>query len=125
MVKEALVPDRADAFRPLRMVKHYRENIMDPTGSLLAGDIAAFRTNNVGRYLEAHIEYTQTEPCFGLGETVDVSPAGTTQRVFGDVDCDGDVDSVDALAILRKIVEFPVNQEAGCPEIGSEVLVSG
>jgi hypothetical protein len=68
-------------------------------------------------------DYAQTAPCFELGETVDVTPAGATQRVFGDVDCDGDVDSVDALGILRSIAALPVNQEAGCPEIGDEVLV--
>ncbi len=37
----------------------------------------------------------------------------------GDVDCDGDADAVDALAILRHVVALPVNLPADCPPIGS------
>ncbi len=36
----------------------------------------------------------------------------------GDVDCDGDTDSVDALKILRYVVGLPNNLPAGCPSIG-------
>jgi len=73
----------------------------------------------------AGLPYSQNEPCFDLGGTVSVAPAGATERIWGDVDCDSDVDSVDALGILRKLVAFPVNQQPGCPEIGAEVLVGG
>ena len=40
--------------------------------------------------------------------------------VFGDVDCDGDVDGVDALKIQRWIIGLSVTQEPGCLEIGSD-----
>ena len=40
--------------------------------------------------------------------------------VFGDVDCDGDVDGVDALKIQRWIIGLSVIQEPGCLEIGSD-----
>lgn len=39
----------------------------------------------------------------------------------GDVDCDGDTDTVDALGLLRYVAALEVAQEPGCPEIGSEV----
>jgi hypothetical protein len=71
----------------------------------------------------AGLPYGQNEPCFELGETVDVSPAGGTVRLWGDVDCDGDVDAADGLSILRFVAALPVNQQPGCPEIGAEVLV--
>jgi hypothetical protein len=38
----------------------------------------------------------------------------------GDVNCDGDIDAVDALQILRSVAALPVNQSGACPEIGSE-----
>ena len=46
------------------------------------------------------------------------TPSGLTQ---GDVDCDGDEDSVDALKVLRKVAQLSVNQQPGCPLIGAEV----
>ncbi len=38
---------------------------------------------------------------------------------FGDIDCNGSINSVDALKILRFVVSLPVSQNAGCPVIGS------
>jgi hypothetical protein len=40
-------------------------------------------------------------------------------RLMGDVDCDGDVDAVDALKILRFVVGLPVSQTEPCPDIGT------
>ncbi len=37
---------------------------------------------------------------------------------FGDVDCDGDVDAVDALKIMRHVAALPVSQNEPCPNIG-------
>ncbi len=37
----------------------------------------------------------------------------------GDVNCDGDVDTVDALMILRHVAGLPVHLPPGCPEVGS------
>ena len=39
----------------------------------------------------------------------------------GDVDCNGDVSTVDALKILRHVAGLSVSQEPGCPSIGSQV----
>jgi hypothetical protein len=40
--------------------------------------------------------------------------------VKGDVDCDGDVDSVDGLKALSHVAGLPVAQEVGCVPVGSE-----
>lgn len=53
------------------------------------------------------------------------TPTGGTKRLQGDVDCDGDVDTVDALFVLRDVAELPVNQPKGCPEIGSAGSIFG
>ena len=41
--------------------------------------------------------------------------------VWGDVDCDDDVDIGDAQKIARSLINLDVSQEPGCPTIGSEV----
>jgi hypothetical protein len=41
--------------------------------------------------------------------------------ISGDVDCDGDVDSVDSLKELRHIAGLLVSQAQPCPKIGSDV----
>lgn len=53
---------------------------------------------------------------------INVSPTVPPEKdlVFGDVDCDGDVDGVDALKIQRWIIDLSVTQEPGCLEIGSD-----
>lgn len=66
------------------------------------------------------------------GETTGISailgaatptPTGTpsAELTQGDVDCDGDEDSVDALKQLRHVAALTVSQGPGCPPIGSEV----
>jgi hypothetical protein len=45
--------------------------------------------------------------------------------LWGDVNCDGDVEAVDALKILRHVVRLAVSQEEPCPDIGSTVTVDG
>ena len=72
----------------------------------------------------AALPFTQSDPCFPLGDPVSVTPTGPVQRLWGDVDCDNDVDAVDALAILRKVAALSVNQQPGCPEIGSPILAA-
>ena len=39
----------------------------------------------------------------------------------GNLDCDGDIDSVDGLKGARAVAALSVSQEPGCPKIGSEV----
>ena len=48
-------------------------------------------------------------------------PLAALDLVWGDVDCDGDVDSVDSLKILRFVAGLSVSQQAGCPALGSPV----
>lgn len=73
----------------------------------------------------AAIPFQQNAPCFPLGESVNVSqPAGFGAIVYGDADCDGDVDAVDALQILRFVAGLQPNQQPGCPPIGDNVIVS-
>jgi hypothetical protein len=38
--------------------------------------------------------------------------------LFGDVDCDDDVDSVDALKVLRFVAGLDYAQNDPCPDIG-------
>ncbi len=52
-------------------------------------------------------------------------PGVGTEMVWGDVDCDGDVDAVDALKVLRYVAGLPVLQTEPCPDIGSTVTVDG
>ncbi len=72
----------------------------------------------------AGLPYSQTDPCFALGTPVGVATASGVQIPWGDVDCDGDVDSVDALGILRSIAALPVVQQQVCPVLGSAVVVT-
>ncbi len=50
--------------------------------------------------------------------TPTASPGST---ILGDVDCDGDVDAVDAQKELRHVAVLSVSQTEPCPDIGSEV----
>ncbi len=51
--------------------------------------------------------------------TITVGAAPTPAFEQGDVDCDGDVDIVDALNIARHVAGLPVTQTEPCPDIGS------
>jgi Tol biopolymer transport system component len=44
---------------------------------------------------------------------------------WGDVNCSGGVDAVDALQLLRHTVRLPVSQQEPCPDIGDTVSVDG
>jgi hypothetical protein len=58
-----------------------------------------------------------------LNTQQDVEPAGFGLILWGDTDCDGDVDAVDALQILRDLAGLPPNQNDPCPEVGDPVLI--
>ena len=46
-------------------------------------------------------------------------------RIFGDVLCNGGIDAVDALAILRYVAGLPpLPAGIGCPDVGEEVATS-
>ncbi len=52
-------------------------------------------------------------------------PPPTTEAIFGDVDCDGDVDATDSLKILRSVAGLSVVQTEPCPDIGATVSMDG
>ncbi len=68
----------------------------------------------------AGLPFGQGPGCPELGG----SPASAGQAyaqaaaVFGDMDCSGAVDSVDALLILRHVAALPVALPPDCPAIG-------
>lgn len=67
---------------------------------------------------------SQTEPCPNIGATVQVTGFGA--RKWADLNCDGNVTSVDALAGLRFVASLsPLTQTEPCPDVGTQVSVTG
>jgi hypothetical protein len=71
----------------------------------------------------AAIPYNVEPGCPMLNTQQDIEPAGFGLILWGDTDCDGDVDAVDALQILRDLAGLPTNQNDPCPEVGDPVLI--
>jgi hypothetical protein len=72
----------------------------------------------------AAIPFEQEDPCPMVGSEFDIVVlAGGEPAIWGDVNCDGAVNAVDALQDLRFLAGLPVTQEPGCPEIGSAVQI--
>ena len=63
-----------------------------------------------------------TGDCPAIGEAVE---ADDQSLVWGDVDCDGVVNPVDALKLLRFDAGLPVQQAQGCPPIGQLLQLAG
>jgi hypothetical protein len=63
-----------------------------------------------------------TGDCPAMGEEVDVE--GASAHPWGDIDCNGAVDAVDALKVLRYDAGLGVVPAEGCPTMGEEVQVS-
>jgi len=64
----------------------------------------------------ASLFVSQRPGCPGLGNPFSAAfaPQGNGGPVFGDIDCDHDLDAVDALFILRFVASLPVNLPQGC-----------
>jgi hypothetical protein len=45
--------------------------------------------------------------------------------LWGDVDCDGDVSSVDAMKVLQWVAGLPINQTGPCHAVDSDITVDG
>jgi hypothetical protein len=73
----------------------------------------------VSRYV-AGLPVTQSEPCPDIGPSIKI---GGTFRQWGDVDCDGDVDVVDANKIQQYVDGGSPSQNSGCPAFGSSVTI--
>ncbi len=59
----------------------------------------------------AGLSVSQTGDCPHIGDQV--------ASIWGDVDCNGNVNAVDALKILRFIAGLSVSQNGDCPDIGT------
>jgi len=55
---------------------------------------------------------------------VGVEVLAASPHIWGNVDCGGGVNPVDALKLLRFDAGMSVQQEAGCPEMGSPVTIA-
>ncbi len=68
----------------------------------------------------------QAPDCLGIGSIIlDGGPLDDfgmpIPLLFGDMDCDFDVDSVDSLLILRVLVKLPINLPFLCEPLGSPI----
>jgi len=65
----------------------------------------------------------------GIGDACEPpTPSPTPQTktdLWGDVDCDHDVDSVDALKVLRNVAGLPIDQTGPCHAVGASITVDG
>ena len=69
----------------------------------------------------AALPYVVEPGCPPLGSQETVMPVGFGVRTWGDVDCDGDLDAVDALQILRHVAGLEPNQQPDCPGISQPI----
>jgi len=61
----------------------------------------------------------------GIGDACEPAPTPGPQDLWGDIDCNGKVDSVDALKVLRSVVGLEIQQQGPCHQPGSNVTVDG
>ncbi|MEX0682182.1 MAG: hypothetical protein WD904_01345 [Dehalococcoidia bacterium] len=62
-----------------------------------------------------------TQGCPGIGAELHIA----TVFIWGDVDCNGQVNPVDSLKILRFDAAMGVQQEPGCPAMGAAIVFPG
>ncbi|MCH8201115.1 MAG: exo-alpha-sialidase [Chloroflexi bacterium] len=65
---------------------------------------------------------TDTGDCPDMGADIEVLNA--SPHIWGDVDCKDGMTPVDSLKILRYDAGLSVSQADGCPEMGSQVIVT-
>jgi hypothetical protein len=66
----------------------------------------------------AGLDPQQQPGCPMIGSPLPASAPAGDAAIFGDVDCDGDVDATDALKILQYLAGLPYSQNDPCPNIG-------
>lgn len=97
----------------------YRVSGFPPPPALIKGDNNCDGTINAldalsGLQFIAGLAVNQEFGCIALGEPfLAVVPLGEVP-LFGDIDCDGDVDAVDSLLILTFVAGLPVNLPQFC-----------
>jgi len=65
---------------------------------------------------------TPTPPPTHTATPTPTATEGT--RLWGDIDCSGEINLADAIGIARKLVQLPVNQASGCPPLGDTASVN-
>ena len=89
-------------------------------------DVTSYTDTDYGNGLTLEQAYCykirafSTEGVSDFSNTVEATE-GVIPQLFGDIDCDGDVDSVDSLKTLRFVAGLPFGQTEPCPDVGSEV----
>lgn len=79
-------------------------------------------TITVVDHLGPDTEASSTNPTITHGEVCITEGAS---QLWGDYDCNGDVDPIDALKVLRDDAGLPVAQAEDCPEPASNVTIDG
>ncbi len=82
----------------------------DAPSQLVPGDVFAVLTRE-GNVAKVRVE--------AYGYTLQLRWVTYQGAPRGDMNCDGQVDAVDALSILRYVAGLPVTLPPGCPEIGT------
>jgi CSLREA domain-containing protein len=75
----------------------------------------------VGLQFVAGLPHNQQPDCPAIGSDLAfpaAQPAGDPPAFFADVDCDGDVDAVDSLQVLRFVAALTITQTEPCTDIG-------
>jgi TolB protein len=82
----------------------------DPSNQLVVGDVFAVKTSD-GNYAKAKV--------VTYGYDLELQWNTYPDRPRADINCNGGIDAVDALLILRRIAGLPVTPPQNCPQIGS------
>ena len=86
------------------------------------GDVDARDALAIGVDASGATPLEQEDGCPGIGDNLTLAASGLTgPSVFGDVNCSGDVDGADMVAILRHVADIAVDQPAGCAAIGEPI----
>lgn len=67
----------------------------------------------------AGLPTNQEHPCPVIGEPFALPAGGGSDPLWGDVDCDEAVGSLDALKLLQSVAALPYGQTEPCPDIGT------
>ncbi|HSR31218.1 MAG TPA: choice-of-anchor Q domain-containing protein, partial [Anaerolineae bacterium] len=82
------------------------------------GGVNSVDALNLLRFV-AGLSVSQQPGCTPIGASLPLPIPTWPPAHFGDVDCDGAVNAVDALKVLRYVAGLSVSQELGCTELGT------
>ncbi len=98
------------------------ETAQSVPGSIMDGQLEVSLTASE----EGSANVSLTGPCGLSGQiSVSVEVVTGTERLWGDIDCDGEITTRDNQGLLRKVLsQQALSQTEPCPDIGVEVSVS-